>query len=357
MVQNEKYLTFTKLDAEGKPLWIRDARGNRVMQYITPPIADNQLADPVDGFVPCYDIAGNLLFQHSMDAGNRWMLNDAAGKPMLAWNNRNHRFHTEYDALHRPVGSFVKGADPLDANREIQFEKIIYGDTPTNDLNTSAQKTQLNLRGKPYQHYDTAGLVVSKGINPMTGADEAFDFKGNLLRSTRQLILDPKTTPNWSLASTLETEAFSSSTRYDALNRPIQMVAPHSNRPNTKLNVIRPGYNEANLLERVDLWGNQANEPTALLNPNTATDNIVKNVDYNAKGQRLLIDYGNNTAPLTNTIARPFRLTLTAYDSHRSLCCFSLAAGGQWNVARSELCLRSGGQHYRDSRCGVTRDF
>ena len=33
---DEKYLTFTKLDAEGKPLWIRDARENLVMQYITP---------------------------------------------------------------------------------------------------------------------------------------------------------------------------------------------------------------------------------------------------------------------------------------------------------------------------------
>ena len=35
---------------------------------------------------PAYDVAGNLLFQHSMDAGDRWMLNDAAGKPMLAWD-------------------------------------------------------------------------------------------------------------------------------------------------------------------------------------------------------------------------------------------------------------------------------
>ena len=33
--RDEKYPTFTKLDAEGKPLWIRDARGNLVMQYIT----------------------------------------------------------------------------------------------------------------------------------------------------------------------------------------------------------------------------------------------------------------------------------------------------------------------------------
>ena len=44
-----------------------------------------------------------------MDAGDRWMLNDAAGKPMLAWDSRGHTFRTEYDALHRPVGSFVQG--------------------------------------------------------------------------------------------------------------------------------------------------------------------------------------------------------------------------------------------------------
>jgi len=68
MFKDEKYFTFTKLDAEGKPLWIRDARKNLVMQYIVPPVPNDQPNDPVAGFAPCYDIAGNLLFQHSMDA-------------------------------------------------------------------------------------------------------------------------------------------------------------------------------------------------------------------------------------------------------------------------------------------------
>ncbi len=311
VLQDEKYLTFTKLDAEGKPLWIRDARNNRVMQYITPPLPDSQLADPVSGFVPCYDIAGNLLFQHSMDAGDRWMLNDATGKPMLAWDSRGHRFHTNYDALHRPVGSFVKGADPADLNRIIQFEKVIYGDTPGNGLSDTLENDQtrkLNLRGKPYKHYDTAGLVTSLGRNPATGEEEGFDFKGNLLRSTRQLIQDYKKTPDWSQATVLETEVFSSSTRYDALNRPVQMVAPHSNKPGSKLNVIRPGYNEANLLERVDLWGGQTNEPTTLLSPNTAIDRIVKNIDYDAKGQRIRMDYGNNSSTTYTYDTQTFRL-------------------------------------------------
>jgi RHS repeat-associated protein len=300
VITDEKYLTYTKLDIEGKPLWIQDARGNRVMEYINRPGAETD-------FVPCYDIAGNLLFQHSMDGGDRWMLVDAAGKPFYAWDEGDRRFCTKYDELHRPVGSFVKGADPLDANREIQSEKIVYGDTPNNGLSDAA-KLQLNLRGKPYQQFDTAGVVTNKGRNPATGEEEAFDFKGNLLRSTRQLIQDYKKTPDWSQATVLETEVFNSSTRYDALNRPIQMVAPHSNKPGSTFNVIRPGYNEANLLERVDLWGGQTNEPTSLLNPNTATDNIVKTIDYDAKGQRIRIDYGNNSSTAYTYDLQTFRL-------------------------------------------------
>jgi hypothetical protein len=229
VLKDEKYLTFTKLDAEGKPLWIRDARNNRVMQYITPPVPSNQAIDPVIGFAPCYDIAGNLLFQHSMDAGDRWMLNDAAGKPMLAWNSLRHTFRSDYDTLHRPVGFFVKGADRLDPDRIIQFEKVIYGDTPGNGLSdtpASDQTRKLNLRGKPYKHHDTAGITVSMGRNPATGIDEAFDFKSNPLRSTRQLAKDYKNTPDWSQNPALDAETFTSSTRYDALNRPIQLVAP-----------------------------------------------------------------------------------------------------------------------------------
>jgi RHS repeat-associated protein len=295
VLKDDRYLTFTKLDAEGKPLWIRDARKNLVMQYIRPSVLSNQAADPVE-YVPCYDIAGNLLFQHSMDAGDRWMLNDAAGKPMCAWDNLDRAFRTDYDALHRPVGSFVKGANPAKPNQIIQFEKVIYGDTPGNGL-SDVQKTQLNLRGKPYKHYDTAGLVVSLGRNPTTDVDEAFDFKGNPLRSTRKLIEKYQETPDWSQNQALEGEIFSS-TRYDALNRPIQMVAPHIDKPGSKFNVIRPGYNEANLLERVDVWLSQTAEPTALLNPTTANLKAVTNIDYDAKGQRIRIEYNEANHPV-----------------------------------------------------------
>jgi RHS repeat-associated protein len=286
VLKDEKYLTFTKLDAEGKPLWIRDARGNLVMQYITPAKANNDPNDAIPATaIPCYDIAGNLLFQHSMDAGDRWMINDAAGKPMVGWNSRGFITYVKYDELHRPTGSFVIATgntalmgtprNPLlPPDRPVQFEMIVYGEGQPND-------TIRNLRGKPYQHKDTAGVVQIDG----------YDFKGNPVSSTRQLIKDYKSTPDWSQSPTLETEIFTKSARFDALNRPIQLIAPHSNQVNTKLNIIQPSYNEANLLDKVNVWLNQNTAPTTLLNPTTANFKAVTNIDYDAKGQRIKIEY------------------------------------------------------------------
>ena len=282
---NEKYVTFSKLDAEGKPLWIQDPRGNLVMQYILPPLPDgvhsfdDESLLNAQGFAPCYDITGNLLFQHSMDASERWMLNDAAGKPMFAWNSRAFITRIAYDELHRPTGSFVTGADPLHPQRELQFEKLVYGEGQADD-------TQHNLRGKLFEHSDTAGVVTN----------DAYDFKGNLLLTTRQLLVDYTTTPDWSQHPAPEDEVFAASTRYDALNRPIQIIAPHSTAANPqRINITQPTYNEAGLLERMDTWLNQPAEPIALLDPITANTHIVTNIDYDAKGQRILLQYGNGS--------------------------------------------------------------
>jgi RHS repeat-associated protein len=302
-----KTVTFSKLDAEGKPLWVQDARGIRVMQYVTPPLPggprpfdDEQNLTPHD-FAPCYDIAGNLLFQHSPDSGEQWMLNDAAGKPVYAWNSRGLITRMEYDELHRPSASFVTAAGdttldgaprnpllPPDPPR--QFEKIIYGDSRENGL-TDVQKTRLNLRGKPYQHHYTAGRVVNLGLDPLTGTEEAFDFKGNLLRGTSQLLRDYKDTPDWSQAPALETEVFTRATQYDALNRPTRLTTPDGS-------VTEPLYNPANLLNGVRVTIKNAVQPTV----------FVKNIDYNAKGQRVQIEYGNGALTSYKYDEQTFRL-------------------------------------------------
>ena len=42
-----------------------------------------------------YDMLGNRIHQASMEAGERWMLNDVAGKPIRAWDSRGHAFRTD----------------------------------------------------------------------------------------------------------------------------------------------------------------------------------------------------------------------------------------------------------------------
>ena len=276
----QKYATRVTLDIEGNQREVRDALNRAVMRYD-------------------YDLLGNRIHQSSMEAGRRWMLNDVTGKPIRAWDSRDHSLRTQYDELRRPLRSFVIGADVSKPAQEICFEQTLYGESAGSGL-TPAQVLQANLRGKPYKHYDSAGVVTS----------EVHDFKGSLLRSTRLLLKDYKATPDWSSnpQPVLESEIFASSTCYDALNRPVQMVAPHGNRAGTKFNVIRPGYNEANLLKRVDAWLSQTVEPSALLDPPSANLRAVTNIDYDAKGQRIRIDYGNGAATEYSYDEQTFRL-------------------------------------------------
>ncbi|NES18675.1 MAG: toxin [Symploca sp. SIO3E6] len=278
VITEEKYLTYTKLDIEGKPLWIQDARGNRVMEYINSPGAETD-------FVPCYDIAGNLLFQDSMDGGDRWMLMDATEQPFYAWDENERqiadslvlerrRFHTVYDALRRPLEQQLQ----IDDGSSQIIERFIYGEGQPEELN-------LNLRGQVYQHYDSSGLVTN----------QRFDFKGNLLEATRQLVRDYKAPViDWSEGSptnSLESQVFTVRTEYDALNRPTLLTSPDQS-------VTRPVYNEANLLEQVYVRLRGA-----------ATETVfVENIDYDAKGQRTLIEYGNGVRTTYAYDPETFRL-------------------------------------------------
>ncbi|MBK9371525.1 MAG: hypothetical protein IPN01_35380, partial [Deltaproteobacteria bacterium] len=88
-----------------------------------------------------------------------------------------------------------------------------------------------NLRGQVVERWDQAGVARS----------EAFDFKGNLLSGHRQLSALYDRTLNWREDTVpASAERWSSSTRYDAMNRPIQAVSPDNS-------VLEPTYNEAGL--------------------------------------------------------------------------------------------------------------
>ena len=290
----QKYLTSVEFDIEGNQRAVIDARKRVVMRYD-------------------YDLLGNRIHQNSMDAGEGWMLNDVMGKPIRAWDTPPkdghpvHTFRAEYDELRRPARSFVKGSVENDPGREILYERMVYGEK-------HPRAEALNLRARVFLQLDGAGMVRNgNSIVPANGREEAYDFKGNLLRSSRRLANEYKDAPDWKsleplfqlatldltaiendLTPMLEAEFFEGSARFDALNRLVQVVAPHSNLPNKKRNVIRPGYNEANLLERMDIWLERDDEPEELLDRATAEARTgVSNIDYNAKGQRQQIEYKN----------------------------------------------------------------
>jgi YD repeat-containing protein len=273
---DQKYRTWTMLDIEGNQREVIDAKDRIVMRYD-------------------YDMLGTRIRQASMEAGERWMLNDATGKPIRAWNSRKYTFRTEYDALRRPLRFFVQGGDSSEPDAKVYaqpilVERTIYGDGPDSPLSEQQQR-QVNLRGKVYRHFDSAGVATNYRINPATNKPEAYDFKGNLLQSSRQFASDYKNAPDWSQNPPLMNEIYTSATAYDALNRPATVTAPDKS-------MYRPTFNEANLLDKVDLNLRGA----ALTTP------FVTNIDYNAKGQRTHIYYGNGASTTYKYEPDTFRL-------------------------------------------------
>ena len=132
---DQNYSTRVELDIEGNQRAVIDAQARIVMHYD-------------------YDLLGHRIHQASMEARDRWMLNNVAGKPIRLWDSRDHVLRTTYDALQCPTQLFVKtGSDP-----EILAEKTIYGE---------GQGDATNHRGRIYQHFDSAGVATN----------EAFDFK------------------------------------------------------------------------------------------------------------------------------------------------------------------------------------
>lgn len=286
--KNEFYQTLVEMDIEGNQRSVTDAKNRVVMRY------DYYMVGPEKD----QEGTPNLIHQHSMEAGERWMLNNVAGKLIYLWNSRNFRTRTEYDELNRPKSVFMQEGD----KPEIMTECLVYGEYH-NDRT-------LNLRTKLYKHFDQSGVITNA----------CFDFKGNLLEGKRQFANIYKEYINWNnlynitdvdeintkSASFLENEEFTSFTRYDAWNRPTQLVTPHT--PGIKPNIIQPGYNDANLLERIDVWIRCSNAPASLLNTDDADQHMVTNIDYNAKGQREKINYGNNSVTSYEYEFETFRL-------------------------------------------------
>jgi RHS repeat-associated protein len=216
------------------------------------------------------DLLGAPARALGAEKGERWMLANVMGNTLRVWDGDHRAFRVVYDALHRPVGTFFRP----DGGAEALVEHLVYGEAHP-DVDT------LRLRGRVYRVYDQAGM----------GAVEGYDFKGNPLRLDRRLASTAGGTVNWGVlqgqpvagldalsAPLLEAETWSSSAEFDALSRPVESRLPDGTR-------VRPTYNEANVVQTVQ----------ARIRDAGGWITFLQNQDYDAKGQRLMAEFGNGT--------------------------------------------------------------
>ncbi|WP_437591716.1 SpvB/TcaC N-terminal domain-containing protein [Sorangium sp. So ce1000] len=260
------YVTRTELDLEGQVRTVTDALGRPAATY-------------------AYAVDGQVMRGTSIDAGEKRAFANVLGSAVYAWDALGRRMRVEHDPLERPTHLWVKQG----AGTEWLAAFTMYGESyPTPEAS--------NLRGKIGMIFDGAGVVRS----------ESFDFKGNALAWSRTLATTFTTEPDWTplaneitpsaalaaAASLLETETFEKAFAYDALNRMTSATMPdHSE--------IRPAYNEASLLEKVEVRIRGALTWTT----------FVSDIDYDAKGRRTRIEYDNGTHTEYTYHALTFRLT------------------------------------------------
>ena len=249
-----KYHTRTMMDIEGNTLEIIDDRENTVMIY-----AYNMLPPPDE------DNPKPALYQQSMDGGESWILFNVLGQPIRSWDSRGYVTKTTYDELNRPIQTTL-GEDGV----EKQIERKVYYDNDNPNIDDARVN---NLIGVAYQAYDQAGLAETL----------ALDFKGNPIRTRRTFTIEYKQTIDWNSADSgalLQTEYFETTSEYDALNRVTHSLSPHN--PAIPASEIRPVYGKSGRLNRVEVSvRGGAHKP------------YVTNLDYDAKGQRQKIEYGN----------------------------------------------------------------
>ncbi|MFH0341567.1 MAG: SpvB/TcaC N-terminal domain-containing protein [Chromatiales bacterium] len=283
----EEYHTRSTYDIQGNLLTVTDALGRVAFRH-------------------GYDLIKRPLRVDSIDAGTRRTMLDALGNPIEQRDSKGAILLRIYDILNRPILLWASegSGQPLTLR-----ERIEYGDggSPNQPTTEREANRSANRLGKLYHHYDEAGLLTF----------ESYDFKGNVLEKTRRIINDAQilsvfagaAANNWQVPAfrvnwqpqtgtslqdhvnhLLDVAEYRTSLTYDALNRIKGMRYPQD--VDGERGMLLPHYNRAGALESVELDG----------------ETYVERIAYNAKGQRLLIAYGNGVMTRYAYDPKTFRL-------------------------------------------------
>lgn len=146
-----------------------------------------------------FDMASSKIETRSVDAGTSWAVLAADGQPLRSADARGFVLAHAYDALRRPTTLTVTPP----TGPAFVAERLVYGDDPS----VAPVDPTAYLVGRVYRQYDGAGILTY----------DRYDFKGNSIEQTRQLITTRSGAPDW---SSPYLTPLKSRTEYDALNRP-----------------------------------------------------------------------------------------------------------------------------------------
>jgi len=272
----EEIITQSSYDILGNLVEVKDAFGRSAFNYAYSVVPET----PPIGIV-------------SIDAGTRKIIVDATGQEVERRDGKGSLILQSYDGLIRPTQIWARDKQ-TDAVKLRQ--KLIYGDQ---SALTEDQKTAGNYKGNLFQHYDEAGRITI----------DRYDFKGNATESTRQVINHEQlvsvyigaSTNNWVIEafqvdwqqpedSLLDAKHYSTSSEFDALNRPARIVYPED--VDGRRSELVPTYNRAGALEQVTL----------------DAQTYVNQITYNARGQRTLVAYGDGLMTRYGYDEQTFRL-------------------------------------------------
>jgi RHS repeat-associated protein len=265
-----------------------DIRGNvlTVIDAIGRPALKNAL-----------DLFNRTLRIESIDAGWRRSVPDAGGGVVETRAGNGSLALAAYDRLNRPIRLWARdgAGQPLTLR-----ERLEYGDAsaPNQPLGVRAAARTANQLGRLSHVFDEAGQLSSS----------AYDFKGNLLEKTRRVVSDAAVLgvfagppPGWNVqahrvdwtdpaGTPLDPSAYTSTLAYDALNRVTRLTYPEDVEHARRESV--PVYSRSGALRSVALAG----------------DTFVERIAYSAKGQRVLIAYGNGVMTRYAYDLQTFRL-------------------------------------------------
>lgn len=261
--------TLSVLDIQGHPLRIIDPR-----------LLKRNKEDGVEhcNFEYIYAMSGDVLCEISADSGTNCHLDNAVGQQCWSWTARNYNQLIEYDELNRKKRLYIYkntagGAVPTLADFNL-VETFIYGE------DQPAAKGK-NLRGRIYQIKDLSGILTY----------ESYHFTGASLKESRQMSTDYHQPNDWQAATgvDLEPDIYNHTYTYDALGRPTSHSTPDGS-------ITSRTYNQRGLLARIVVQFTNGTEQA-----------VITNINYNAKGQREAVHYGNGVHTRHQYEATTFR--------------------------------------------------